>query len=158
MYHAKYGYNKVFGNDVDTRKSMTEPQLIERFDQVWERVLLAAVQKADICDAENARRKLKPDQQGFVDDEQEQREFWLEEGLFVAQLLPQDNQESELTQLWFVRSSNVDPRTLFITFETVAERERFREIASQLGWQDSDLGEKLLTDFMNTVSRRRKSH
>lgn len=156
IYHAKYGYNKLFGNDVDTRKQMSDPELIERFDDVWSRDLRPAVMTAERCDIEDARRKLKPDQQIYVKEDEEQREFWLEGGLFVAQLKSL-GEAKELTQLWFIRSSNVDPRTLFITFETLALREQFSKLANSLGWRDVELGEKLLIDFMETGNSTEKT-
>lgn len=154
IYHAKYGYNNLFGKDVDERKRMTDEQLIERFDTVWRNSLNSAVAKADRCDADDARRKLKSDQQSFVKDDQDQREFWLEGGLFIAQLSIEDKTTQELTQLWFIKSSNVDPRTLFITFDTVNMREEFARLAQQLRYKDDELGKKLLLDFMETVLRK----
>ena len=153
-FHAKYGYNNIFGKDIDERKQMSEEQLIERFDAVWHDQLSSAVANAEKCGADDARRKLKPEQQSFVKDDQEQREFWLEGGLFIAQLLVVDKKNQELTQLWFIKSSNVDPRTLFITFDSVAMREEFTKVAQQLKYKDDDLGKKLLLDFMEKVLRK----
>lgn len=154
IYHARQGYNNVFGKDVDRRNEMDDSQLIERFDDVWKNSLCHAVERADRCDPEDARRKLKPKQQPYLDGDQEHREFWLENGLFIAQLKPINENDRELTQLWFISSTNIDPRVLRITFDTVDFREEFSQLAHRLGYTDEKLGEKLLLDFMGTILRK----
>jgi len=104
---------------------------------------------------EDARRKIKPDQQRWLDKNQEQREFWLEGGLFVAQTTANADDTHELTQLWFVRSSDIDPRRLFITFATVEIRREFDKIAVEHGWKPEELGEKLLLDFMESATKKK---
>ena len=151
IYHAKHGYNKIFGKDVPERQKMADQQLLSLFDTVWKNLLGSAVAKAEKCDFEDAKRKLKPDQQFFLKENQEHREFWLDGGLFIAQLADTNNNDQELTQLWFIKSSNVDPRTLFVTFDTLEKREEFEKLATRLGYTDSELGKKLLMDFLQTV-------
>ncbi len=150
-YHAKKGYNNLFGRDVDERQKMTDEQLISLFDRVWKTSLCGAVTKAEKCSAENARQKLTSEQQAFFKETQEHREFQLEYGWFIAQLTEIENGKQELTQLWFIRSSNVDPRTLFVTFDSVELRDTFSQVASRLGYADGDLGKKILIDFMETI-------
>ena len=133
---------------------MQDEELIVRFDRVWENMLHQAVLSAERCDPEDARRKVKPDQQRWVHDDEEQREFWLEGGLFIAQIAHETSGQYLLDQLWFVRSSNVDPRTLFVTFETLEVRRLFDQVASKSGWKAEDLGEKILLDFIETITRK----
>ncbi len=132
-----------------------EEDLLARFDTVWAHSLHAAIASADICSLEDARRKIKPDQQRWLDKNQEQREFWLEGGLFVAQTTANADDTHELTQLWFVRSSDIDPRRLFITFATVEIRREFDKIAVEHGWKPEELGEKLLLDFMESATKKK---
>lgn len=147
-YHARNGYNKIFGMDVDERKEMSEEQLIERFDDIWHGALLRAIVGADKCSALDAKKKLRANQRQYFVDTQEHREFLLEQGLFIAQLQSSLSEELELTQLWFVRSSDSDPRVLYIRFDTASEREEFRKLAQNLRWVDEELGKRLVLDFM----------
>jgi hypothetical protein len=148
IHLARFGYHPLFGNDVDIREKMSGEEALHRFDNVWERELRNALLEADRCDPEDALRKLPQKEKPYFVKTQEHREFICRDGLFVAQLKHLTSEMYELTQLWFIRSSNVDPRTLFIKFGTVSERSRFRELAERLGWDDYDLGKQILLDFM----------
>lgn len=148
IHLARFGYHPLFGKDVDIREKMSDEEALRRFDQIWERELRNALLEADRCDPEDALRKLHEKEKPYFDKTQEHREFVCRDGLFVAQLKQLVSEMYELTQLWFIRSSNVDPRTLFIKFDTVPERNRFHELAEQLRWDDYDLGKQILLDFM----------
>ena len=87
---------------------------------------------------------------GFVRDDEEQRQFWLYSGLFIAQLKSIDD-GLELTQLWFIPSSNPDPRTLYVTFESVEMKQAFCDVAIEAGWEPQELGKHLLLQFMETI-------
>lgn len=148
IHLARFGYHPLFGKDVDTREKMSDEEALHRFDRVWERELRDALLKAERCDPEDALRKLHEKEKPYFDKTQEHREFICRDGLFVAQLKSLPSEMYELTQLWFIRSSNVDPRTLFIKFGTMPERNQFRELAEQLGWEDYNLGKQILLDFL----------
>jgi hypothetical protein len=150
-FHARYGYNPIFGMDVDKRERLTDSQAVDLFDSVWEKALRAAIENAETCMLEHAQHKLKNNEKSFLDSKQEQREFVLKDGVFIAQLREQrDSMELEVTQLWFVRSSNPDPRTLYVRFDTQSQRERFREFAKSKGFhEDRDLGKLLLMHLMD---------
>jgi hypothetical protein len=152
IFNARFGYNRVFGLDVDERKAFSEPQAIERFDKVWEDRLHDAVEHAEQISADDARGLLKKTKSaGFVRDDEQQRRFWLESGLFIAQLKDIGDKSSELTQLWFIPSSNPDPRTLYVTFESVEVKQAFCDVAHETGWEPEELGKHLLLQFMETI-------
>lgn len=153
IYHARSGLHNIFGQDVDQRKKMDEAQAIERFDRVWTDSLSSAVEDAPLCQPEHARSLLDEKQRNFFNEDQEHREFRLQGGSFLAQLDQVDKNTQELTQLWFICSSNVDPRTVFVTFDTIELRENFRQVAAKLAYPEEELGKKLFMDFMETVQR-----
>lgn len=152
-YHARLGYNKVFGMDVDEREVMSREQLLQRFDKVWTERLHGAIRKAPICSVEDVKHRLKRKQLEYLSEDQEHREFWLESGLFVAQLR-QTPSEYELTQLWYIPSSDQDPRVLFIRFDTVAMKKTIDETAQKLGWVPEEMARNIILDFVETVQRR----
>ena len=39
MYHARFGYNKLFGLDVVKRKAMKDADAVSLFDSVWDNTL-----------------------------------------------------------------------------------------------------------------------
>lgn len=157
IFNARFGYNKVFGLDVDARKAFTEPQAIQRFDEAWERCLHDAVEHAEPISADEARALLKKSKSAdFVRDNEEQRQFWLISGLFIAQLKAIDGNSTELTQLWFIPSSNPDPRTLYITFESVEAKKAFCAVATETGWDSEELGKHLLLQFMETIKHSKE--
>ena len=70
--------------------------------------------------------------------------------MFIAQLPDM----STCNQLWFIPSSGADPRTIYVSFDTVEIKRAFDGIAQDLGWKPDDLGEKLLLDFMESATRK----
>jgi hypothetical protein len=72
---------------------------------------------------------------------------------FIAQLTDPESCD----QLWFILSSSGDPRSLFLKFATLAEKEKFEKMACELGWRPEDLGLKLVRDFLDTVKRHEPS-
>lgn len=148
---AKAGPNKLFG-DYDKRQSMKDPELTSIFDRRWNSDLQPAIESAQVCAAEEAKRRLADNQIKYFDPDQEHRTFRLQEMELVAQV-QQAKGKSLLTQLWKVKSSDEYLKTLFVNFASEEEREGFRQIATSLGWNDEDLGIQLLRDFMNVVKR-----
>lgn len=148
---AKAGPNKLFG-DYDKRQSMEAAELTSVFDRRWNSDLKLAVEGAEICDAQEAKRRLADSQITYFDPTQEHRTFRLQGMELVAQV-QQAKGKSLLTQLWRVKSSDEYPKTLFVNFASEEEREEFRQIADSLGWKDEALGLQLLRDFMNVVKR-----
>lgn len=150
---AKSGPVRTFG-DYDKRKQMTDEQLVEVFDHAWAAGLERAVSSRSLpCDFEVARARLKGRQQEFLDINQEQRQFRHQEMEFIIQLTPSEEGGKVVTQLWKVQSGDDHPKTLFVTFPTVEERQRFGAVAAELGWGDEQLGLALLQDFMQKLDR-----
>ena len=144
---AKSGPVRTFG-DYDKRKQMNGEELVALFDHAWATGLEGAMSRSLPCDFEVARARLKGRQQEFLDADEEQRQFRHQEMEFIAQLRPSGAVGKELTQLWKVQSGDDYPKTIFVTFETVEERQRFRDIATKLGWHDEQLALSILRDFM----------
>ncbi len=146
--------NKFFPDEiVPERERMKEQDLIKHFDRIWENHLKSGLDNSEICPADMARQELSQSQQKFFDSDQEHRELRIEiEGdpfKFIAQLQHLGHQNYEMTQLWWIKSSDKHPQTIFISFKTVEERQRFTALAQMLGWKDQELGKELLMDFMN---------
>jgi hypothetical protein len=145
---AKQGPNKLFGDPDKRQKEFGNQELTDLFDQVWDRILRQAVNHADVCDSKEAPKRLTDMQRKYFDSEQEHRQFRLKDMEFIAQLSTSDGDQYTLTQLWRISSSDINPKTLYITFESVEERERFRRLATKLGWNDEALGLQLVIDYM----------
>lgn len=147
---ARFGPNKLFGDDIDSRKALPNPQAIALFDKIWNGKLLNYIWRADVCPSQDAHDRLTAKQQAFFDFDQEHRSFRPQElgAEFIVQLRNVSDSEMELTQLWRVLSSDTHPKTVFVTFDTVEEREQFRKPAQNLGMNDETLGLELCRDFM----------
>jgi hypothetical protein len=128
---------------------MDDEQLVALFDRAWDAGLERAVARESLlCEFEVARVRLKVEQRKFLNAKEEQRQFRYQEMEFIVQLKPTGKSGKELTQLWKVQSGDDYPKTIFVTFGTVEERQRFKDIADRLGWQDEELALSILRDFM----------
>ncbi len=163
---AKSNYaipNKLLtGGEAESRKNMEDAQLIELFDKVWKNPLRQAVVGAKQCGVEFVREKLREKQKKsrlnylvYVKEDQEHREFYLQpQNLqFIVQLAPLADGDYELTQIWFISSSDYYPECLLVCFDNVEERKRFSTLAERLNWKDTDLCKELIRDFMNKHER-----
>lgn len=148
---ARKGPAKVFGKDVDARERLSDKDAIAWFDRVWTTSLQRAVHEASSCDIEFVRSKVPHYAQNFIEADAQHREFTLANCFFICQLI--DAQTCD--QLWFIPSASADPRTLYVKFESVPVKEAFDKCAKELGWQKpEELGEKILLDFMESVTRK----
>jgi hypothetical protein len=97
---AKYGPNKLFGDDIDERKKLDDGPAIQIFNSVWQNKLERAVKMADPCDSDYAYERLTNRQQNYFDHHQEHRSFRLQElnAEFLVQLDPQEDGDYILTQ------------------------------------------------------------
>ncbi len=145
---AKFGANKLFGVDYDERQKMINEQLTELFDRVGQGKIEQLVQGGKVCEYEEVARRLKENQKKYLDSQQKHRSFRHQNAEFIVQLQSQ-NDQYKLTQLWLVNSSDEYPKTLFINFSSVEERERFRKLAKSLRIDDEELGLRLVRNFMN---------
>jgi len=146
VFLAQYGPAKVFGKDVDRREHLEGTEAITWFQRVWNSKIESALRKATDIDANSVLNKVPEQSRTYVNLAATHKEFWVSGCLFIAQLI--DPQSCD--QLWYISSTSGDPRTLYVKFATVAERERFGEIARRLGWEDEALGLKLARDFIDT--------
>lgn len=153
---VQFGPNKLFGNDIDNRDKLVGDEAITLFDQVWNEMLYRQICLAGQCTANDARSRLTSSQQRYFDASQEHRSFRIQtlNAEFIIQLIIIDSDSYELTQLWRVSSSDTHPKTLFITFETVEKREKFKRLSDNLGTKDEDLGLQLILDFMSKHPNR----
>jgi hypothetical protein len=145
---AKSGPVRTFG-DYDGRKKMQPEELVRLFDNAWASGLDAAIARSQPCELEVARGRLKGDQRNHLRSSEEQRQFRYQEMEFIAQLKPAGGTGHELTQLWKVQSGDDYPKTIFVTFETVQQRQRFKDIAARLGLPEEPLALSILLDFMS---------
>ncbi|MDY0170179.1 MAG: hypothetical protein RBS80_26785 [Thermoguttaceae bacterium] len=146
---ARKGPAKVFGRDVDTREALSDPDAVDWFDRIWESSLRRAVEQASPCDSDFVRSKVPHYAQSFIDESARHREFTFANCLFICQL----PNSRTCDQLWFIPSASADPRTLYVRFAKVPIKEAFDELAAKLAWKPEELGEKILLDFMETVTR-----
>jgi hypothetical protein len=147
---ARKGPAKVFGKDVDARERLSDQEAISWFYRVWSSSIQRAIQDASLCDLEFVRSKVPYYAKNFIEPDACHKEFTYANCFFICQL----PDPQRCNQLWFIPSSSADPRTLYVKFESVPIREAFDEVAQKLGWEKAEeLGEKVLLDFMETVSR-----
>lgn len=154
-YHARYGYNRLFGADVVQRRALKDDEAVTLFDSVWGDVLSHAVNKAEVISYEEACGLPREKDRSYVDRTQEHRRFRVRDGLHVAQLRQLDDGSLELTNLWFISSSNPDPRTLFVTFATLDIRREFEDHALKNGMEGKEWGETLLLTWLESVTGKR---
>lgn len=144
---ARIGPVRTFG-DFDSRKKLNSTQLATLFDEKWDAGLSQAIERSLPCEFDVAQSRLQGKQKEFVDPNQEQRQFRFQSMDFIVQLDNQSKKPKELTQLWKVQSGDDHPKTLWVTFDTVAERKRFKAIADFLRKNDDALGLEIIRDFM----------
>ena len=113
------------------------------------------MRNAEVISYEEARGLPREKDRSWVDRTQEHRRFRILDGLHVAQLRQLDNDTLELTNLWFIASSNPDRRTVFVTFATLDIRREFEDQAIQHGMEGQAWGEKLLLDWLESVTQRK---
>jgi hypothetical protein len=147
------GPNKLFEGyaNVDQRKRMSDQELAAIFDRVWESRLKEAVSRADVYESsQQAYERLPERYRQYFEFDQEHRYFRLQDLNidFIAQLKKSDENGWKLTQLWMIPSSDINPKTLYVTFETVEERKQFKRLATKLGRNDQELGLQLVLEFM----------
>ena len=146
---AKFGANKLFEVDYETRKSMDDQKLIDLFNQIWTKKLESMVLQAKIIKSDEVERRLLDKYHVFIDSQQEHRTFHYKKAEFITQLQTLENTKYKLTQLWRVTSSDEHPLTLFIKFNNIEEKERFQSLAKSLDIDDEKLGLRLIRNFMN---------
>ena len=94
-------------------------------------------------------RRLLEKYHTYVDREQEHRSFHYLKAEFITQLEKLEKNKHRLTQLWRVASSDNHPKTLFVNFDSIEEKEQFDELANKLGFNAEQLGLKIIRNFVN---------
>lgn len=161
---AKHQYaisNKLLTEaEIENRKHLSEPDLIELFNRIWKNFLYQAVINAKHCSIEFVREKLKEKQKNsknsylsHVKESQQHREFYVQNQQFIVQLNPLNSEEYELTQIWFIPSSDIYPNCLLVCFDDIEEKKRFTTLAEQLRWKDTELCKDLVRDFIRKHER-----
>lgn len=157
LAQSQYAFpNKLLrAEEAERRKQMSDDELVKLFERIWESYLKPAVETAESCDVHFVRSKLKEKSQSFVDNSQEHRAFRLKDiNLeFIVQLKPNLAREYELTQIWFIPSTDYDPKCILICFKDVEEKKRFTELAKQLNYNDAELARELILDFLKKHQR-----
>lgn len=142
---AQYGPNRLLGKDFKDRKDLSREELIVLFDNCWESALKLAIGSSKKVEAEFAERMISEKERNFLDSGQSHYHVRCRRTQLIAQI----DEESELTQLWHVKAGDDHPRTLWVTFDTVEERQAFRDLAANLNRDDEELGLELVKKFMN---------
>ena len=150
-YLAQRGAPSVFGREVDTRERLSGAEAIAWFDRVWDSQLAKEVEKSDECDLDFVRSNVLPQTLHWLEPNATYRYVRLANCSFICQLIDPERCD----QLWFILSSGGDPRSVFVKFPTLAQKEAFGKMAQEIGWKPEDLGLKILTDFQDTVGRKK---
>jgi hypothetical protein len=140
----KYGDARVFGEDSDVRRKLGDEAAIARFAELWSTKLAAEVEKAPEITREQAEELLEEKLKSYATAGYVYREFLLHNVPFVARITG----GGYCDQLWAL-GAHRDNTRLCVNFETIADRQRFEEIAGRLRFQPKVLGLRLLTDFMD---------
>ena len=152
IFLAKWGLpNKLFADEMlDKRQNMNDSELIELFDSLWESTLKDVVMKSIPCQPEDALQELNEKQRKWFKHDQEHQELILENYRikFIIQLCKLSNEKRQVTQIWYISYADKHPNTLWVNFDSVAERKKFKKLADSLNWNDEELGKQLILDFM----------
>lgn len=147
-YFIRPARHHVFGTDFEERDNMTDQEAIARFDKVWSEQLSGVILSGDVISHEDAMGLISEKSRTFCSSNQQHRRFRAAGTVFVAQV---DTHASPWrnTQLWAVPAKNWDTRTLFVTFETQEERDRWQQLAIRRRKQPEELGLEVLLQFMD---------
>lgn len=105
LYHARSGSVALFGHDYEGRKYLDDEEAFQLFDAVFEHSILPKIKTAQAITPEKARNMLKGDRSKWVSEDLEQREFYVGQELYLAQLEEFEG-EPALDQLWRVAKSS----------------------------------------------------
>jgi hypothetical protein len=152
FFLVKETSHPVFGDDFDYRRDkMSQPEAQKRFDTAWTSQIEKCVQEADPCDIAFVRKYVKGKGVGYINDNAQHRHFKIQGKGFIAQLPSSD----VCDQLWLVSSAIKDPFAIHVPFAAATIVTRFEEAAKSLQWVPEQLAEKVLVDFLESVTRER---
>ncbi len=120
IYHVKGGDARVFGDDSDVRRKMTEAQAVERFATIWQNILEPEIRKAPTITSEEAEELLEGKQKEYVIDGFQFRQFSLNSVVFIARLKLETKEDGVCDQLWSL-GVHRDNTRLCIYFSTIED-------------------------------------
>jgi hypothetical protein len=145
---ARNGANKLFEIDFKIRKDMNEEELVKIFNNAWSSQIKQLIVASEPCHIDEVRRRLER-VSFFNAKNTEYRAFRHEYADFIVQLTQSSkSNEYYLQNIYFVPSSDKNPRALFIEFDTIEEKEKFVALARKRNIKPSVLGLKLIKNFM----------
>lgn len=147
IYLAKGGDARVFGEESDVRRKMTDEEALEHFAKVWNEVLEREVRTAPRTTLQEAKELIGEKQAVYASSGYQYRQFSIHAVVFIAQLDHDADHIGKCLQLWPL-GAHRDNTRLCMHFDTVAERERFDRIAKHLGFQAKELALRLAMDFL----------
>jgi hypothetical protein len=148
----RFGDARVFGEDSDVRRKLTDSDAIVRFEELWSGTLSAHVESAPEITRDEAEEMLEQKLKSFAVMGYKYRQFSLHQVPFIARITG----GGSCDQLWAL-GAHRDNTRLCVHFDTIAERDRFEQIAKELGWSSKVLGVRLLTDFMEKFPIEKRS-
>lgn len=148
---ARTGDARVFGEQSDVRRRMSDEEAIEHFATVWETKLEPEVRHAPLISAAEASELLEGRQREYAVEGYQFRQFSLHSVVCVVRLNKDAKEDGVCDQLWSL-GAHRDNTRLCMYFETVADRDRFEEISRNLGWEPRNLALSLATDFMRKLA------
>ena len=146
---ARGGDAKVFGEDSDFRKHMSDEKALRRFSKVWKETLEPAIQRAEHIPLEKVISSVDDKQKKYALKPFQYRQFSIDSAVFIVRLNEGAKASGVCSQLWPL-GAHRDNTRLCIHFNTVAEKEFFDSLAKNLGWtKPAKLALQLVTDFMS---------
>ena len=152
MHLVTKGRAHVFGMDFETRDGMSRNEAVVRFDSCWEEKLQPCIEAGDEIAYEDAKKLLGDRQARFCNPAGQFRRFRAAGTLFVAQLID-DLGTRKNDQLWVVPQAGYDTRTLYVTFDKQEERDAWGSLATNLGFEDDELGKLVLAALLNALTK-----
>lgn len=142
-----WGDARVFGNDADVRRRMSDDAVLRRFSEVWAKTLERSIRDAPTIGLAEAMELLQERYASYVKEGFQYRQLSIDSAVFVARLNEGAERDGTCDQLWPI-GAHRDPTRLCVHFDTVEEKELFDRTARQLSWAPQSLALSLLMDFL----------
>jgi hypothetical protein len=152
LYLVKKTGLRIFGDDFDyRRKEMADSEAEQRFDAAWTETIAGLASSGELLELDVVRKHVKGDSASWINEKAPHKHFRIENKFFIAQF-PSPN---VCDQMWPISSAIKDPWTIYTRFAETAIVDRIEVEASKLGWKAEELAEKLLLDFLETVTHEK---
>lgn len=146
--HIKWGDARVFGEDSDIRRKLSDNDAVKRFDEVWRTKLASEVASSPEITRDEAEELLEEKFKSYATAGYSFRQFSLHHVPFIARV----TQGGVCDQLWAL-GAHRDNTRLCLHFDTIADKEQFDSIARRFGWEPKVLALRLCKDFVNKIER-----